>query len=99
MPTPYEILGVPPDADDEAIRRRYLELTHEFQPEQHPGRFAAIRTAYEKLKTVDARARYILFDLGGEDTLDALIEETACRTPRPRIGLTRLLTITRPPDR
>jgi curved DNA-binding protein CbpA len=94
MPSAYEILGVAPDADDETIRRRYLELANQFQPEFHPDRFAAIRSAYEKVKDVPARARYFLFDLGSDCTIDTLIEEAACRTPRPRIGLTRLLKIT-----
>ena len=92
MPDPYTTLGVPTDADDAAIRARYLALTREFPPEQHPERFAAVRAAYEKLRDVDARARYWLFERGSEDTIDAVIEEATCRTPRPRFGLARLLT-------
>ena len=92
MPTPYDILGVPPDATDEQVRRRYLELTREFPPEQHPARFAAVRAAYEKLKDLDARARHRLFDPGADDTIEALIEEAACQTPRRRFGLSQLLT-------
>lgn len=96
MPDPYTTLGLPPDADDAAVRARYLALTREFPPEQHPDRFAAVRAAYEKLKDVDARARYRLFDRGSEDTIDAVIEEAACRTPRPRFGLARMLSATKP---
>jgi curved DNA-binding protein CbpA len=96
MPNPYDVLGLPPDADDAAVRRKYLELTREFPPEQHPERFAAVRAAYEKLKTLDARARYWLFERGSEDTIEAIIEETACRTPRRRFGLKQLLSAAPP---
>jgi curved DNA-binding protein CbpA len=87
MPDPYTVLGVPPDADDDAVRRRYLELARTFPPEQHPEKFAAVRAAYDQVKTLDARAAYRLFEAGKEDTIDALIEEAACRTPRPRVSL------------
>ena len=90
MPDPYTVLGVPADADDDAIRRRYLELARTFTPEQHPETFAAVRAAYEKVRTLDARAAYRLVDAGKEDTIDALIEEAACRTPRPRVSLQAL---------
>ena len=40
MSDPYGILGVPPGADEAAIRRRYLELVRQFPPDRE--RFAAI---------------------------------------------------------
>lgn len=91
MPDPYTTLGVPPDADDDAIRRRYLELAREFTPEQHPERFAAIRGAYEKVKDIDARVRHRLFENGRDDTIESIIEEAACRAPRRRVSLQALL--------
>ena len=96
MADPYTILELPPDADDEAVRRRYLELARQFTPEQQPERFAAIRSAYEKIKDLESRVRYRLFDAGKEDTIEALIEEAACRTPRRRIGLKELLAMAFP---
>ena len=33
---PYAALDLPADADDAAIRRRYLELVREFPPDHHP---------------------------------------------------------------
>ena len=99
MPDPYTVLGVPPDATDEQIRRRYLELTREFAPEHHPAKFAAVRAAYEKIRTVEARARHRLLDVGADDTIDAIIEEVACQTPRRRFGLSQLLTAADPPPR
>ncbi|OWK45032.1 J domain-containing protein [Fimbriiglobus ruber] len=92
MSDPYETLGVPIDATDDVLRKRYLELIREFTPEHHPERFAAIRAAYEKIKDVDARTKYRLFETGAGDTIEGLIEEVTCRTPRRRFGLNSLLT-------
>ena len=97
MADPYTVLGLPPDADDAAIRRRYLELTREYTPEHHPERFAAVRAAYDRIKDLDSRVRYRLFDAGKEDTIEALIEEAACRSPRRRVGLRELLVAVLPP--
>lgn len=99
MADPYAELGVPPDADDEAVRRAYLDLTRTFPPEQHPAKSAAVRAAYDKLRTADARARYRLLTGWAEDSIEALIEEATCRTPRPRPGLSKLTTAVLPPAR
>ena len=64
MTDPYAVLGLPPDSDDEAIRRRYLELVRQFSPEHHPEKFAAIRAAYEQLRDLNTRLRYRLFEAG-----------------------------------
>ena len=89
---PYTTLGVPPDANDEAIRKRYLELIRTFSPEREPARFAAVRAAYEAIRTLDDRARHRLTAAGREDTIDAIIEEIRCRTSRPRPTLAQLQT-------
>jgi curved DNA-binding protein CbpA len=99
MIDPYSILGVESDADDESIRRRYLELVKQFPPDHHPEKFAAIRGAYERLKDLDARVRHRLFEQGRRDGIDELIEEMACRTPRRRYGLQALLAMQRPSGR
>jgi curved DNA-binding protein CbpA len=94
---PYRVLGVPSDADDQVIRRRYLELAREYTPEQHPERFAAVRAAYEKIKDLDSRVHYRLFGAGKEDTIESIIEEAACGTPRHRAGLATIIaTVLRP---
>jgi curved DNA-binding protein CbpA len=94
---PYAVLGVVEDADDEAIRRRYLELVRQFSPEHHPQRFAAVRAAYESLRDRDARLRRLLFEAGRKETVDAIIEEVACRIPRRRASLQALLSLTSRP--
>jgi curved DNA-binding protein CbpA len=94
---PYAVLGLASDCDDETIRRRYLELVRQFSPEHHPERFAAVRAAYEKLRDIDTRLRYRLFEAGKRETIDALLEEIACRSPRRRVPLKSLLTLLRKP--
>jgi curved DNA-binding protein CbpA len=91
MPDPYTVLDLPPDADDAAVRKRYLELTLKYPPEQHPEKFAAVRAAYEKVRTLDARVKYKLFEQGSENTIEAIIEEAECTTPRPRPSLEQLI--------
>jgi hypothetical protein len=56
-----------------------------------------VRTAYEKLKDLNSRAMFRLFESGRDDTIEAIIEEAACRTPQRRIGLQDLLKTAFPP--
>src|SRR6516162_5372725 len=97
MDDPHVVLGLPPDSDDETIRRRYLELVRQFTPEHSPERFAAIRAAYERLRDRNARVRYRLFEAGRKETVEALVEEIACRSPRRRVSLPTLLSLLRKP--
>jgi curved DNA-binding protein CbpA len=93
MTDPFTVLGLSPDSDDEAIRRRYLQLVHEFTPEQHPDKFAVIRQAYEHLRDLNTRLRYRLFETGKNDSVEAIIEEIVCRSPRRRVSLETLLAV------
>src|SRR5262249_27771847 len=95
MTDPFAVLGLPTDSDDETIRRRYLELVRRYSPEHHPERFAAVRAAYESLRDLDTRLRHRLFEAGKRDTVEALLEEIACRSPRRRLSLATLLSVTR----
>jgi curved DNA-binding protein CbpA len=97
MTDPYAVLGLPAESDDEAIRRRYLQLVREFSPEHHPEKFAAVRQAYESLRDLNTRLRYRLFEAGKNETVEALIEELACRSKRRRVSLTALLSPHRKP--
>jgi curved DNA-binding protein CbpA len=97
MTDPYTVLGLPADSDDDNIRRRYLQLVRQFSPEQHPEKFASIRQAYENLRDLNTRLRYRLFEAGKNDSVDAIIEEIKCRTPRRRLSLETLLAVTKRP--
>ncbi len=61
---PYEILGLPRDADKEAIRKAYRRLAKDSHPDLHPGdpaaeeRFKRLGLANALLSDPDQRARY-----------------------------------------
>jgi DnaJ domain len=97
MTDPYAELGLPADADDDAIRRRYLELVKQFSPERHPEKFAAIRRAYESLRDLETRLKYRLFEAGKDESIDAILEDLACRTNRRRLSLQALLSAVQKP--
>jgi curved DNA-binding protein CbpA len=88
---PYEVMALPADSDDETIRRRYLELVRQFPPERSPEKFAAIRQAYESLRDLNTRLQYRLFEAGKKESVEAIIQELACRSHRRRVSLTTLL--------
>jgi curved DNA-binding protein CbpA len=94
---PHAVLGLPPDSDDETIRRRYLELVRQYSPEHHPERFAAIRAAYESLRDLNTRLRHRLFEAGKTESVDAIVEEIACRSSRRRVSLKTLVSILKKP--
>ncbi|MBS0336901.1 MAG: DnaJ domain-containing protein [Proteobacteria bacterium] len=59
----YEILGVPRDADDDAIKKAYRKLAHKYHPDvsKDPAgeeKFKEIAEAYATLKDADKRAAY-----------------------------------------
>jgi DnaJ-class molecular chaperone len=62
--TPYEVLGVAPNATAEEIRKAYRKLAKEFHPDLNPGkpaaeaRFKAVSVAYDLLSDAEKRARY-----------------------------------------
>src|ERR1017187_9998992 len=97
MTDPYAVLGLPTDSDDETIRRRYLELVKQFSPEHHPEKFAAIRQAYESLRDLETRLRHRLFEAGKNESIDGILEELACRTPRRRQSLQALVSAVQKP--
>jgi curved DNA-binding protein CbpA len=91
MSDPYEVLDLAADSDDETIRRRYLELVRQCPPERSPEKFAAIRQAYESLRDLTTRLRYRLFEAGKKESVEALVQELACRSHRRRVSLQTLL--------
>jgi curved DNA-binding protein CbpA len=91
MSDPYEVLGLPADSNDDAIRRRYLELVRQFPPERSPEKFAAVRQAYESLRDLTTRLRYRVFEAGKMESVESLIQELACRSQRRRVSLVTLL--------
>src|SRR5438105_2621579 len=93
MSDPYEILGLPHDADDQVVRNRYLELVRKFTPERNPERFAAIRAAYESTRDLDTRLRHRLFEVGKNESIENIIQEVTCRSTRRRVSLRTLISL------
>lgn len=84
MKTPFEILGVDETADDQQIKKAYLAEVRQFPPERFPEEFKRIREAYEKIKTVKDRLRYLLFDTrlpAAEEIAGLLLDATAKKRP------------------
>ncbi|GAB6043087.1 J domain-containing protein [Endothiovibrio diazotrophicus] len=59
---PYTLLGLPRDADDEAVRAAYLAAVRDCPPERDRTRFEAIQAAYEQLRNHRSRLAHALFD-------------------------------------
>jgi DnaJ-class molecular chaperone len=93
MPDPYDVLGVTPDADDDLIRKKYLELVRRYPPDTHGDKFNEVRAAYDALRDQRTRVAGRLFDLGKSESIETIIEEVACRSARRRMTLETLLTL------
>ena len=58
---PFELLEVAESADDEAIKKAYLEQVRRSPPDHDPVRFQAVREAFEAIKTGKDRLAHELF--------------------------------------
>jgi curved DNA-binding protein CbpA len=61
MQTPYELLDVAINADDDAIKLAYLQKVKDSPPDRDPEQFQAIRKAYEAIKDHKSRLGHTLF--------------------------------------
>jgi len=52
-----EVLGVPGDADQKAIKKAYFKLVRQYSPEKDPERFQQIREAYESLMADEGKGK------------------------------------------
>ncbi len=80
-PSPFEILGVSPDADDEAIRQAYLRQVRQSPPDREPERFRQVREAYDQLRDARSRMRHSLFHLPELEELQTFAHHLHPRRP------------------
>ncbi len=99
MKTPYEILSIPRDSDDEIVKKGYLVMVKRYPPERFPKEFQRIRAAYESVKTQKARMSFFLFDTTLPD-VDELIEDVRAGADkgRPDLQTMRRLLATSMPN-
>jgi curved DNA-binding protein len=94
----YEVLGVPRDADVDAIRKAYRKLARKHHPDLNPGdkpaeeRFKEISQAWEVLEDPERRRNYDEF---GAISLEAGFDAEKARQAREAFG-TRFGTRGRP---
>ncbi len=91
IPSPFEILGVSPEADDDTIRRAYLAKVQAYPPERAPEEFQAIRRAFEQIRDRRARVEYALFYYPALEEIQGLVWRL--RPPRPSLAQFRKLLI------
>ena len=58
---PYQILKVPDNATDKAIRQAYLSAIKACPPERDAARFRTMSTAYESIKDMDSRLSRLVY--------------------------------------
>jgi len=63
MKTPYEILAIATNADDNKIKQAYLLKVKDNPPDREQEQFQIIRNAYESIKDKKSRISYDLFTL------------------------------------
>lgn len=82
--TPFEILGLPEDADDDAqVKQAYLAKVRAYPPERAPQQFQRVREAYETVQDRRKRLAYALFhrrEVTSADVLGHLLHQRG--TPR-----------------
>jgi len=89
---PYEVLGVSPPADDETIRRAYLELVRQFSPDRDPESFKRINQAYERVKSEKLRLEHYLFDraASGDTPFQAFLQRSRAGEKRKPLAFEQM---------
>ena len=93
MGDPYRVLELTPDAGENEIRQRYLELVRAFPPDRAPERFAAIHEAYAALRDPANRLNEQLFTMQPKnDSFESIAAELQTRLRDVRVPVDMLLS-------
>src|SRR5262245_8381596 len=84
----YAVLGVPRDADEDAIKKAFRKLAMKYHPDKNPGkaneqRFKEVNQAHEVLSDKKKRA---LYDEFGEESLSQNFDPERARVVRQSGG-------------
>ncbi|RLA23807.1 MAG: molecular chaperone DnaJ [Gammaproteobacteria bacterium] len=63
MQTPYEILGLEADANDDEIKQAYLQQVKNNPPDRNQEKFQLIHDAYRSIEDHKSRLKYDLFTI------------------------------------
>ncbi|MDR1140797.1 MAG: J domain-containing protein [Planctomycetaceae bacterium] len=89
----YHTLGLMPGCSEEVLRKRYLELVHQFPPELHPEKFSKIHEAYENLRDPLGTIRELLLSLQPNDSMEQIIEVFLTTIRNERLPASALLNM------
>ena len=94
--SPFTVLKLPFTCSDEQARAAYHECLRRHPPELDPEGFQAIQEAYQRVRTEEARAKWILFNKedcpdGPLATLEALVHLPGRNSPPGEEAFSRLL--------
>lgn len=96
--TPFETLGVPETADDEAIHAAYRASVREHPPDRDPEGFQRLRAAFDEIATAEKRQAYRLFGPQPVESL-ASLAAGAASAERRFVGPGPWLAVLREPRR
>jgi len=74
---PWAILGVSVQADDDEIRKAYVQKIKDYPPDRAPEQFERIRDAYEDLRDPQRRSKRMIVSVDPEADLVSLLSEDA----------------------
>lgn len=74
MKTPYEILEVAEQASDSEIKQAYLQKVKLNPPDRDHEKFQQLHSAYEAIKNITSREKYLLFNFPEAD-FNALLDQ------------------------
>ncbi len=92
MKTPYQILAVPPEANDAEIKQAYLQQVKLNPPDKDQQRFQLIHNAYVAVKDVKSRVSYELFNVPDID-FDELVDQALSLTDINKISAEQFNTL------